>query len=79
MIFSITDPIEFKKFAELHDKLRYCCYKIKIHGLYVLRPIKTSRNLDTAIYNGIDSKDLTTFLTETFNVITVKEITLIQE
>lgn len=79
MMFSFDDPNEFQKFAELHDKTRYCCFHSKIHGFYVLRPIKTSRNLDTAIYNGSESKDLDNFLKEQYDIIVVSEITFMKD
>lgn len=79
MIFSFNDPKEFLKFVEISDKHRYVCYQSSIHNFFMLRPVKSSKNLDTAIYNGINSKDLENSLKEKYTIITVSEITFLKE
>lgn len=79
MIFNFKEPKEFLKFAELSDKHRYVVYKSSIHNFYMLRPIKSSKHLDTGIYNGVDNKELENVLTEKYTVLTVSEITFLRE
>lgn len=79
MIFKIEEAEMFRKFAELADKHRYVCYKSKLHGFLMLRPIKSSKNLDTAIYIGLDDKHLEKFLESKYEMITVSEITFMIE
>jgi hypothetical protein len=79
MIFSFDSPEEYLKFVKIADKHRYVCYRSSLHSFLMLRPIKSSKHLDTAIYNGIESKDLDKHIDEKYTVITVSEITFLRE
>lgn len=79
MIFNIDSPEEFRKFAESCDPDRYRLYWIKVKQTYMLRPTKSSKHLDTALYTGEDSKDLTEFLEKRFNKLTVSEVSFYRE
>lgn len=79
MIFNIDSPEEFKKFAQSCDPDRYRLYWIKVKQTYMLRPTKSSKHLDTALYSGESNKDLTEYLEKRFAKLTVSEVSFFRE
>lgn len=79
--FKITE--EFLKFAEKSDPSRFDLYFISQDSQFMLRPSKSSKNLDTAIFVGNSSsiefrKSLYQFFPED-KIISVSEISFMKE
>ena len=79
MIFTIDNPIEFKKFAESCESHRYRLYFDYQEKNYWLRPTKSSKHLDTVKFTGKMENELLKFLEEKFKLIKVAEVTFIKE
>ena len=83
MILKFKIPKEFLKFAEKSDPNRFDLYFISQDLQFMLRPSKSSKNLDTAIFIGDSSsnefrKSLFQIFPEDI-VISVSEISFMKE
>jgi len=79
LIFNIDNAEEFAKFAENCEPDRYRLYWIKAKQTWMLRPSKTSKHLDTALFTGEDSKDLDKMLEEKFSKLSVQDVHIFKE
>lgn len=79
LILTFNQPDEFRKFAEKTDPTRFNLYYIRKTEYWMLRPSKSSKNLDTAIYTGEDNKLLNEFLEKKFDKLTAYEIAFHKE
>lgn len=79
--FDLTE--EFLKFAKTCESHRFQLYFISEKGQFMLRPTKSSKNLDTAIFTGNNrSKAFREALFELFpekDLINVSEISFMKE
>ncbi len=83
MILKFKIAEEFLKFAEKSDPNRFDLYFISKERQFMLRPSKSSKNLDTAIFTGNSSteefrKSLYEFFPEN-KIISVSEISFMKE
>jgi hypothetical protein len=83
MILKFKIPEEFLKFAEKSDPNRFNLYFISQNSQFMLRPSKSSKNLDTAIFIGKSTNnDFRKSLYQLFpenKVISVSEISFMKE
>ncbi len=79
MIFDTDEPKEFLKFAEKCEASRYRLYFVKHEDSMLLRPTKSSKNLDSMIYNGKIDESFKKELKEKFQLFEVNKITMIRE
>lgn len=79
MIIYFDTPEEFQKFIKIADTTRYVCYRTNSSGFVMLRPIKSSKHLDTGIYTGLTDKKLDETIMEKYSMIIVSEINLYRE
>jgi hypothetical protein len=83
MILKFKIPDEFLKFAEKSDPSRFDLYFISQESQFMLRPSKSSKNLDTAIFIGNSTNnDFRKSLFQLFpenKVISVSEISFMKE
>ncbi len=74
MILEFDDYEEFQEFARNYSKERYRLYFESKTSHWILRPKKSSKNLDTAIFTGDAPEELVMFLEKQFDdAIRVKE------
>lgn len=83
MILKFKIPEEFLKFAEKSDPSRFDLYFISQDSQFMLRPSKSSKNLDTAIFVGNSNinefrKSLYQIFSEN-KIISVSEISFMKE
>lgn len=79
MIFTIEKAEEFLKFAESCEPNRYQLYYVRQDKSFLLRPSKSSKNLDSAIYKGEVTDSLKKSLAKKFDTVTIDTIYLIRE
>jgi len=83
MILKFKLAEEFLKFAELCNTNRFQLYFIAKESQFMLRPSKSSKNLDTAVYEGnTRNKEFREALFKLFpeeTVISVAEISFMKE
>lgn len=79
LIFHIDNWEEFAKFAKNCEPDRYRLYWIRVKETWMLRPSKTSKHLDTAIFVGEDSKELDKLLEEKFEKLSVYDVSIFRE
>lgn len=83
MILRFEDTEEFLKFVKTCERHRFQLYFIAEKSQFMLRPTKSSKNLDTAMFTGKSrTKDFRETLFELFpekDLISVSEISFMKE
>ena len=79
MILTIDSAEEFRKFADKCESNRFRLYYVRNTNTWMLRPTKSSKNLDTAQFSGEISDKSVKSLETKFERINLAEITFLKE